>query len=124
MLLLCLYLVSSQVLPSLQDVVWNRDNCNMNSGRAVAGFVVDAICTRNLVGESGQAGNGCDTRTSEENCGGERCKWYPEAGHCKWNRDEVNNVCLHPPASEKTLPESVHHCARITNQLMYNQADV
>merc|ERR1711970_1184188 len=59
----------------------------------------------------GDNGGGCQSRTTESDCGTTRCKW--EGGSCIWNRDAQNNVCLHPPTGHTTLPDATKNCADI-----------
>merc|ERR1711934_856061 len=124
----CLY---EEEVAEAQDTLWNRANCNEDGTGAIKGLVVDAVCANaadicpsktdsrscgSSVGCSWDAGvckwdkgGGCQSRTTEEDCGADRCKW--EGGSCIWNRDAQNNVCLHPPSSRNTLPDATKNCA-------------
>jgi len=126
----CLY---EEEVAEAQDTLWNRANCNEDGTGAIKGLVVDAVCANaadicpsktdsrscgSSVGCSWDAGvckwdkgGGCQSRTTEEDCGADRCKW--EGGSCIWNRDAQNNVCLHHPSSHTTLPDATKNCADI-----------
>merc|ERR1711934_329972 len=126
----CLY---EEEVAEAQDTLWNRANCNEDGTGAIKGLVVDAVCANaadicpsktdsrscgSSVGCSWDAGvckwdkgGGCQSRTTEEDCGADRCKW--EGGSCIWNRDAQNNVCLHHPSSRTTLPDATKNCADI-----------
>ena len=66
------------------------------------------------------------SRTTESDCGNtrlmivlssytnaNRCQWDVATSKCGWNRDAMNNVCLHPPTGHTTLPDSTRNCAAI-----------
>ena len=70
--------------------------------------------------------DGCLSRTTETDCGStrlmivlssytnaNRCQWDVATSKCGWNRDAMNNVCLHPPTGHTTLPDSTRNCAAI-----------
>jgi len=113
-----LLLVAIGSLPCvLGGVLWkSNNNCKKDkTGEAVQGIVVDAVCANNQFGDVCENHNEVDCK-STVNHNNHRCSW--DNGKCKFNRDEVNNVCFLPnPKYDKNgalvLPEATQACKDI-----------
>jgi len=89
-------------------VLWKSKNCNMQDGQAVQGYVVDAICANEMIGDvcSNYSQSECEATSNQH-----RCSW--KDSKCKFNRDRLNNVCFLPFGNPSTLPDSTQSCADI-----------